>query len=230
MTEPDQASSVTPSADRPIAFFDLDLTLLTINSAHRWVRDEWKLGWISHRQLLRAAWLLTRYRLGATSLESALRDAIMSLKGQREDDLKERVEHFYEREVRHAFRPGSLEVIESHRAQGHRCYLMTSASSYLSELVVAQLGLDGGLAQRFEVEDGVFTGASRGALCFGSGKLTHAEALISHSLITLQDCAFYTDSFSDVPLLEAVGAPRVVHPDPKLARYARTQKWPILTW
>ena len=216
--------------NRPIAFFDLDLTLLSINSATKWVKSEWRQGWISSAQLMRAAWLLTRYRWGSTSLEAALGDAIMTLKGQCESDLIARVALFYEEEVRETLRPGARGAIESHREQGHLCYLMTSASSYLSELVVDQLGLDGALAQRFETRDGVFTGASQGPLCFGPGKLVHAQRLLSESVITLQDCAFYTDSYSDAPLLEAVGAPHVVHPDVKLARYARSRDWPILNW
>jgi len=216
--------------DQPVAFFDLDLTILKVNSATLWVKSEYRQGMISTLQLIKAAWFLTRYHLGSTSLDSALQEAIMSLKGQRELDLIKRVHHFYRKEISNQVRAGAYHTLDKHRDQGHLCYLMTSASSYLSELIVQDLKLDGALAQHFEVHKGILTGHPRGGLCFGAGKLTQAETLLIHSPITLSDCFFYTDSFSDLPLLEAVGYPQIVHPDRKLQHHALKQSWHVNTW
>ena len=213
-----------------IAFFDLDLTILDVNSAHLWVRTERQLGHISLGQLLRAAWLLTRYRLGASELDDALLSAIKTLEGQRESEFNARIDEFYEREVRGRVRPGALDAIAAHRARGDRCYLMTSASSHLSARFARDLSLNGSLAQRFEVSEGRFTGRPKEGLCFGAGKLTHARALIEELGATLESCTFYTDSASDLPLLEAVGSPQVVHPDRRLARIATRRGWPIHDW
>ena len=185
---------------------------------------------ITTYQLFRAFWLLARYRFGSTSLDEALKGAIGTLKGQREDDLKQRVHQFYHDQVSHQIRDGAYHALQYHRTRGHFCYLMTSASSYLSELVTSDLNLDGMLAQRFEVSHGIFTGQPLEGLCFGAGKLEHAHRLLKQSSIDLSDCYFYTDSFSDLPLLQAVGYPRVVHPDRKLLRYALTHSWDIYHW
>ena len=213
-----------------IALFDLDLTVLDINSAHLWIRAERQLGHISLGQLLQAAWLLTRYRFGASDLDDALLSAIKTLAGQREVEFNARIDSFYEHKVKSRVRPGAREAIAAHRSRGDLCYLMTSASSHLSERFAHDLSLDGALAQRFEVHEGCFTGRPDGGLCFGAGKLRRAQALLDELGLSLRDCAFYTDSASDIPLLEAVGSPQVVHPDQKLARVAAQRGWPIHRW
>ena len=132
--------------------------------------------------------------------------------------------------MKHRFRPGGVEEIIQRRAEGIQCYLMTSASSYLADLAAEFLELDGVIAQRFEVQNGVFTGYSEGELCFGEGKLHLAQALLSSRAVDPSNCYFYTDSFTDLPLLQSVGFPRCVFPDPHLRRAANKEKWPILAW
>ena len=223
--------SVNPvPPDRPIAFFDLDLTLLKVNSATLWVQSEYRRGMISTAQVMKAFWLLMRYRLGSTSLDESILSAILTLRGQKERDFEARVDDFYVRCVQDQIRHGAHQALQQHRDQGHLCYLMTSASSYLSGHFARDLDLDGICSQRFEVIDGVLTGRPLGGLCFGAGKLEHAYILLKQSTIKLSECFFYTDSFSDLPLLQAVGHPRVVHPDRKLSAYARQHSWQIHTW
>ncbi len=104
-------------------------------------------------------------------------------------------------------------------------------SLYLSELVAEELGLDDVLCNRFEVDDsGAHTGRPVGTLCFGAGKLGYAEAYARDRGVSLADCWFYTDSFSDLPVLERVGHPVVVNPDPRLRREAERRGWPVEWW
>ena len=92
------------------------------------------------------------------------------------------------------------------------------------------LKLDGILSNRFEVHDGHFTGRAIKPLCYGAGKLHHASAWIDEHGGSLKDASFYTDSFSDLPVLEAVGHPVCVHPDPRLKRTAIRRKWEVADW
>jgi HAD superfamily hydrolase (TIGR01490 family) len=214
-----------------IAFFDLDLTLLSVNSAGLWVRSERRRGHISSWQALRAASWLARYRLGFSSMERAIGEAISTLRGQSEREVRERTVRFYEDRVRRAFRPGGLAALADHRRAGDRCVLLTSSSNYISELVTRDLGLDGAVCNRFEVDGaGRYTGRSAGPLCFGRGKLDGALALARAQGVDLSACTFYTDSFSDLPALLAVGAPVAVNPDYRLRRWARRRGWPIVDW
>jgi phosphoserine phosphatase len=80
------------------------------------------------------------------------------------------------------------------------------------------------------VESLALTGTFERPLCYGAGKLERARALV-HSLgSTLEQAVFYTDSITDLPLLEAVGQPVAVNPDPRLRRVARRRGWPIEDW
>jgi phosphoserine phosphatase len=67
-------------------------------------------------------------------------------------------------------------------------------------------------------------------LCFGAGKVVAAEAWAARHGVDLADTTFYTDSYTDLPMLERVGRPVAVNPDPRLARTARRRGWPILRW
>jgi HAD superfamily hydrolase (TIGR01490 family) len=213
-----------------IAFFDFDETLIVGNSGNLWIRRELRSGHINRLQALRATSWMVRYRLGFASMEEALRTAIRSLAGTPEGTMRQRTLEFYEEEVRHLYRAGAREAVDQHRSRGEACVLLTASSLYLSELVSADLHLDAVLCNRFQVRDGLHTGESEGALCFGAGKLRYAEEYAKRSGVSLADCTFYTDSYSDLPVLERVGAPVLVNPDRRLRREAKARGWRVVEW
>ena len=213
-----------------IAFFDLDRTLIAANSATDWIRRELRLGNIGRRQVVRAAGWIGLYQLGFARIESALHDAAATLTGRSEADLSTRTQAFWQEEVVQTTRPGATPVLEAHRQAGASLVLLTSSSSYLGHAAAETFGLDAVLSNRFEVRDGVFTGRLIEPLCFGDGKRVLAQQLAQARGVSLAECAFYTDSYSDLPMLEAVGQPVVVHPDPRLSRHAKRRGWPVQMW
>jgi HAD superfamily hydrolase (TIGR01490 family) len=219
-------------ADAPgIAFFDLDKTLISRNSATLWIRFELAAGRITRWQALHALTYVVRYSLGVTELHEAIRRSVQTLNGQREAELAERAVVFYEDLVRPLFRPGGKHALDAHRAAGDRLVLLTSSSNYVSEQVCRELTLDDYVCNRFEVDaDGIYTGRPIEPLCYGEGKVELAERY-AHALgLRLTDCSFYTDSAADLPMLEVVGKPVCVHPDPKLRRIARQRGWESVDW
>jgi len=80
------------------------------------------------------------------------------------------------------------------------------------------------------VRDGELTGSFNWPLCYGQGKRERAEALLRSLGARLEQTAFYTDSITDLPLLEAVGHPIVVNPDARLRRAAKRRGWLIEDW
>lgn len=213
-----------------IAFFDLDRTLISANSATDWIRQELRLGNISRRTVARAAGWIGLYQLGFARIESALHDGAATLTGQSEAELAARTRLFWTEQIAPTIRPGAHAALEKHRAAGAHLAMLTSSSTYLGGAAAEMLGIETVLANRFLVRDGRFTGALAEPLCFGAGKLVHAERLAASLGVPLSACAFYTDSYSDLPVLEAVGQPVAVHPDPRLARAARARGWPIERW
>ncbi len=213
-----------------LAFFDLDRTLLSENSGKLWVRSELRLGHLGRLQALRAAGWIATYHLGFADLDRAIRAAIETLEGTAETEIRRRTLAFYEAEVRDLVRPGAHEALKHHREAGDELVLLTTSSNYLSEPVCADLGIDRWLCNRFETHDGVFTGRPLEPLCYGAGKRVLAEAYAEEREIDLADCAFYTDSFSDLPVLEVVGRPVCVNPDPRLVRMAKRRGWEVVDW
>ncbi len=214
-----------------LAFFDLDKTLLAVNSGTLWVRREAALGHLTKRQAVRAAWWLTRYQLGFASAETMVAEAVRQVGGTVAAELMARTQTFYDGEVRTLLRAGALEAVERHRGAGDRLVMLTSSSNYLAELFARDLRFDSVLCNRLQVgADGRHTGLVEGRICFGEGKLVHARAEAERAKGTLKDAAFYTDSFSDLPVLQAVGIPVAVNPDQRLRRHAQKQGWAVVDW
>jgi len=214
-----------------VAFFDLDRTLIRRNSATLWLRHEWDAGRIRLGQATRAATWVLRYSLGVADMHEPIRRAVAQIRGELEAEIRERTQRFYESVVRPLYRPGARETVRRHQAAGDRVVLLTSASNYLSEPVTRELDLDGYVSNRLLVDaDGRFTGEPVEPLCFGPGKVTLAERYVREIGRTLDDCVFYSDSHTDLPMLEAAGRAVVVHPDPRLRRVARQRGWEIVDW
>jgi len=214
-----------------VAFFDLDRTLISRNSATLWIKFEYaerRIGW---RQALRAASWVLRYSLGAVDLGEPIRRTVASLAGHEEAEVAARTARFHAQAVRPLYRPGARAAVARHREAGDRLVLLTSSSNYVGEAVCADLGLDACVCNRFEVDaGGRYTGRAHEPLCFGPGKVALAERYLASCGERLGACTFYSDSHSDLPMLQAVGFPVVVDPDPRLRRHARRCGWPIEDW
>lgn len=212
------------------AFFDLDGTLLLENSATIWVRRQRRLGKMHPLQLVRVAIAIAGYRLGLLDIERALGAALAELRGTSEASVREETREWWQDEVRPHIAPGARAVLARHRAQGDLLVLLTSSSRYAAEMAREEFQLDAVLFQDYEVRDGRFTGQPVRPLCYGSGKVETAEAWARGAGVDLATSSFYSDSSTDVPMLEKVRHPFVVNPDPRLRWIARRRKWPLLDW
>lgn len=214
-----------------VAFFDLDKTLLSVNSATLWVRYELRHKQLKVSQALKAMGWLIRYRLGDADLDAPIRYSISTLKGQDPAILAARTRAFYQSEIRQRYRPGGLAVLDQHRRRGDRIVLLTSTTVFLADAVAEDIHFDAVLCTRFETDaNGLFTGRPTEPLCFGAGKLLQAQKLLEQWNIPLRECAFYSDSNADMPMFAAVGHPVAINPDPQLMRHAKRLGWPRYDW
>ena len=210
---------------------DLDKTLLAHNSATTWVVSEFKAGRMSTLQALRGYYWIVRYQLGTVDLATVYRDAVRMYAGALEEEVLARTVDFYRAKVRGMYRPGARDALEWHRERGDLVVLLTSSSNYLSEMVSEELGLDGVICNRFEVDgQGRFTGRALEPLCVGDGKRVLAEKFAGQHHISMSKCTFYTDSVSDLPAMLALGHPVAVNPDPRLRREALARGWDVVDW
>ncbi len=212
------------------AFFDLDRTLIDVNSAILYARFERKHGRISTKQVLTTIFHSLLYHLNIGSMEKAYARAMKHFTGVAESDLARWAKDFFEEEVKPRLQPGALPVLEEHKKAGHILVMLTSSSCYQADYACEAWGLDHWIANRFPTENGLFLGTYHKPLVYGDGKVFHAKAWADDQGVDLRRSYFYTDSYSDLPMLKVVGYPMVVNPDPKLRAHAMKHKWDLLDW
>lgn len=213
-----------------LALFDLDRTLISVNSGRLWFDRERELGHLTRWQAVRAAAWIGFYHFGFTRLDDVLKEAIAALEGDEESAIRERSEAFYRSHVHTTYRPLARETVARHLAAGDTVALLTSSSNYLCAPVQLELNIPHALCNRFETDAGKFTGRPHGTICYGEGKLIHAREFAESQGQSLSDAVFYTDSIADLPAMLAVGRPVAVNPDPRLRRYAAKHGWEITDW
>lgn len=213
------------------AFFDLDKTLIQGSSAFQFGRAAYRAGLMGRRQLLADALANIQFRLrGATDADSmALRERIAaSLEGKRVVDL-ERLGADVLAGILPRVYPQMLALAHEHQDHGRPAYIVTAASQELADILAHVMSLDGALGSGLsEVIDGVYTGRPAGLFVYRSGKAEAIRELAEREGFDLKACYAYSDSESDLPMLEAVGHPVAVNPDGALAKIARERGWDVL--
>lgn len=215
---------------RVAAFFDIDHTVLEVNSGTKWVSHQWRTRQLSVGQLLQAMRWLVEYRFGLLDYDAMARRILVGYRGREVLSIYREVEAFFERDVAWAICEQAREKIAHHREQGHVIALLTSATHFLSTPLAKVLDVEHVLCTEVEVDAGVLTGNTIEPLCYGPGKVQRAECFAEAHDIVLEDSYFYSDSISDLPMLERVGHPRVVNPDPRLRRLAAARGWSYEIW
>jgi len=212
------------------AFFDVDRTLVDCNTGRLFLRDLRRRGEISFLRAMRAMGWMLKYHLSLIDLEVVAEKMVAQMRGRSEKEFAERCRRWVEDEVLPRLLPSALRKIERHRDQGHLLAILSSSPTYVTRPIAETLGLDEVLSTQFEVEGGQFTGKLVGPACFGKGKVHWAEKLVASKSVDLSSSWFYTDSYSDLPMLERVGNRVVVNPDPRLKRAARLRGWTVENW
>jgi HAD superfamily hydrolase (TIGR01490 family) len=213
---------------RVAAFFDIDGTLLSVNTAPLYARYLRRHGRARRRDLMLTALYLLQYRLNLLDIDRAIERASSFIAGQREDEVAAFCEQWYRDMVRGYLVPEMVGIVERHRRDGHALALLSSSTNYLAQPLARELHFDHMLVTRLEVVDGCFTGRPIAPVCYGAGKVHWATDFARRNDIDLAQSFFYTDSVTDVPVLELVGNPRIVNPDRLLRRTARKRGWEIV--
>jgi len=212
------------------AFFDLDRTLVRVNTARLYVRWRVRENLLPWTDVIRSTWWGLQYKFGVLDMSAVTERALSTLEGLEEEPFRGECAEWAEREVFPHVTEHARAEVERRRDEGLELALLTTSSLYVAEPVARMLGVEHVLCTRVEVESGRFTGALAGTPCYGAGKVDHARDWASDRDVDLRKSVFYTDSVSDLPMLEEVGEPRVINPDPRLLRLARERGWPVESW
>jgi HAD superfamily hydrolase (TIGR01490 family) len=212
------------------AFFDMDRTLLRCNTGTLWIRFLRRRGEISTWKTLRAMSWIARYKLSLLDMEAVVRVATRDVTGDIEHEMIDKARIFFDSEVVHTVAPKAREALEFHRKEGHELAILSTSTPYVAEPLARYLGIDHVLCTRLTITDGKFTGTHIAPACAGPGKVVWAERFAKERGVDLDASWFYTDSYSDLPMLKRVGVKMVINPDFRLRRHARRAGWRMEEW
>ncbi len=209
------------------AFFDMDKTLISENSGSVYMKYRYERGEIDGWELAKGLGAYLQYKLGVLDLLSWTKTMMAEFRGRDEVELEREGELLFDNAIRPTIYPEGRERIAAHLAQGHVVCIVSGATRFAVAPLARHLAVEHMLYTRMEVEAGVFTGRVIEPICFEEGKIYWLQQFIEEQSIDLARSYFYTDSVTDRPLLDLVGHPMVVNPDPLLYRLASRRAWPI---
>jgi HAD superfamily hydrolase (TIGR01490 family) len=211
------------------AFFDMDNTLLSVDSGMSWTRFLYRRGELPKAMVAKAIYWSTLYKLAVLDMEGVFTKLCHGLRGDSEAEMIAKCAVWYSEDVEAHVALAGRVAIEHHRQAGHTIVLATGSTCYAATPVARAVGIEHVLSSRLEVDAGAFTGRPS-ALCFGHHKVTLAERWATDHGVDLASSYFYSDSYNDLPMLGRVGNPVAVNPDSRLRRHARARGWRIQQW
>jgi HAD superfamily hydrolase (TIGR01490 family) len=209
------------------AFFDVDHTITRHSTGRRFAFMGARTGMFPHSVLLLIPFYYFFYRRGMMPIKKLTRE-IPYLKGRTLEEVNAVAMASFEYWIKKDVYTEASALINNLKKRGTRVVLASSSLDILIEPLAKQLGVEESITSKLEFIDGHATGMLTGFPAFGTEKKRFVQDFVEKNGGTLEDASFYSDSINDLPLLEAVGNPVAVNPDPKLKKTALQRGWKIL--
>ena len=215
---------------RAAAFFDLDKTILATSSALAFARPFYRGGLIGRSDVIRSAYAQFIFLASGADhdqMETMRRYMSDLVKGWDVAKVREIVAETIDVIIDPAVYDEAVALIEEHRAAGRDIVIISSSGTEVVEPIGERLGADVAIGTQLVVEDGRYTGEIL-FYAYGEGKAQAMRDLAAERGYDLAQSFAYSDSITDLPMLEVVGYPTAVNPDAELRRTATERGWPIL--
>lgn len=209
-----------------LAIFDLDETLLAGDSEHLWCEFLIEQGLIDGRYYKNNNdQFYQDYQNGCLDMDAFLRFSLRPLTQFSLSHLYALRKDFLKQKIAPIILPKACKRIEEHRRQGHTLLIITATNRFITGPIAAMLGISQLLATEPELGPEGYSGNIVGEPCFQHGKVVNLRKWLNTNPHNMADSCFYSDSYNDLPLLQAVQYPIVVDADDKLYQHAVTHNW-----
>ena len=215
-----------------LALFDLDHTLLPIDSDYSWGQFTQTLGWVEPQEFGRKNdEFFAHYQAGTLDIHDYVRFATEAFRKRPLDEAHAAHARFMREVVQPAIQPQALALLNKHRAAGHRIVIITATNEFVTRPIAQALGVQELIAVELERDaQGRYTGEILGIASMREGKVLRLQQWLDAQGLDWAgvDSTFYSDSRNDLPMLERVNHPVATNPDATLRAVATERGWPIL--
>lgn len=213
-----------------LAIFDLDNTLLSIDSDHAWgefLLEQGAVDPVAYREANDR--FMTDYEAGTLDIHAFLEVALKPLAENSPEQLAAWHQQFMASKIEPHILPKGEELVARHRSRGDTLLIVTATNRFITGPIAERLGVDELIAVEPEIVDGRYTGKVSGVPSYREGKVERLEQWLADKELALDGSWFYSDSHNDLPLLELVEHPVAVDPDPTLREVAEQKGWKIIS-
>ena len=214
------------------AFFDLDKTLISRSSTLAFSRPFYRHGLISRTAMIRGAFAQAVFRRAGADHERMERirsQASQLCRGWQAERVREIVSrHLDDTIVPHLYAEARA-LVSGHLEAGRDVIVVSASGHEVVDPIAALLGADTVIATQMVIADGRYTG-DVAFYAYGEAKAAKMRELAAQRGYRLADCYAYSDSITDLPMLETVGHPTAVNPDRALRQVAAARNWPVLSF
>ena len=216
-----------------LALFDLDHTLLPIDSDYEWGQFLVRIGAVDAVAYARRNdEFFAQYQAGVLDPVEYLEFALGTLAGFPRSDLEAMRAQYMVDVIEPAVRPQALDLVKRHLDAGDLVAIITATNHYITAPIARLFGVEHHIAAMPETDaSGKLTGKLAGTPTSGPGKITHMHAWLERlgrPFESFESSHFYSDSHNDIPLLSVVSHPVATNPSAALASHAHAQGWPLL--
>ncbi|KIF81744.1 histidinol-phosphatase [Noviherbaspirillum autotrophicum] len=217
-----------------LALFDLDHTLLPLDSDYEWGQFLVRIGAVDGDAFARRnADFYAQYEAGTLDPVEYLEFALGTLAQFPRKQLDDWRLQFMEEVIQPAIRPVAQDLVKRHQDADDLVAIITATNKFVTAPIAQAFGVANLIAaEPDETGDGEITGKLRGIPTSGPGKVIHTQQWLAdkgRSLDSFARSYFYSDSQNDIPLLSVVTNPIATNPNAKLKAHAQAHGWPILT-
>jgi HAD superfamily hydrolase (TIGR01490 family) len=218
-----------------LAVFDLDHTLLPLDSDFSWGQFTTRLGWTDPQEFTRRNDdFYAQYKAGTLDIHEYIRFATEAARRQGRARALAAREQYMEEVIAPAILPQALNLLQRHREAGEELLIITATNEFVTAPIAERLGVQHliavGLAHDADGPNGWITGEIQGVPSFREGKVTRFNDWLGVRGLARDrvEVTFYSDSINDLPLMDNADHPVATNPDERLRHVAQTRGWPIL--
>ncbi|MDP5292485.1 HAD family hydrolase [Oceanimonas sp. CHS3-5] len=213
-----------------LAIFDLDETLIAGDSATLWLTFLAERGLVSDALLAEEQRLMDDYYAGILDMDAYMALTLAPLEGRRPEDITALVNEFIGRHIAPIVYPQAKARLDWHRAQGHRCLVISATGEHLVKPIAHHLGVADAIGVQTEIANGRYSGRPQGIYSFQHGKVVRLGHWLRDQGLEPGFCYGYSDSHNDLALLEYVDEAAVINGSDALNTIATERGWQQLSW